>query len=522
MPPRTGSRSARPWVFGLILLTALVGLDRGFLVLRSLPYPGHEDDAFLTHTATGMIQRADLNPQFFRYPTLPIYLTAASASLAMAVEGVGPAELEGGWRPFYDHPGVWAAPRLLFATLSLLMFPLVGWAATSAFGRPALWLLAPLLLCASSFTQWMSWSYLNVDILAATSALAAIGFALHSWQRSITPRSSAIGGALCAVATACKYTMGITLLAFGLHVLLEGDHKWQRALALVITFALVFVALVPYSVLDPSTFLEDIRAEAEHYRLGHTGAEGPVGVPQFLWYQERMIEDNGLVLFVAGWIGIGAALYCRRRGALPLVVVPMALLLVLSANRVHFQRNILLVHLLWPVLAAGLLSELGELLRDWTSWRGDRLLSGLPALAALAFAPWPELGRAYLPERDSRHEVLAWLNSRSPPGVVVYPRQMAIDLRSLEPEWTLFSYDRTCEIDPLGGAGQRPTYLLTTDFDVTQATAESAAVRTQWLDCQSELAGLLDGAEVARFGSTAVHADYVFPARFDPIVRVLK
>lgn len=112
-------RHAAAWLALALVLSAAMWL-RLQVIEKSLPYPQHIDETFLSNNAANMLRTGDFNPHFFMYPGLPIYLTAAAMSYgyldaANHLELKSTREIGSVNVPYYRHPRILRPARQLFA-----------------------------------------------------------------------------------------------------------------------------------------------------------------------------------------------------------------------------------------------------------------------------------------------------------------------------------------------------------------------------------------------------------------------
>jgi hypothetical protein len=316
------------------------------------PYSYHFDEPFIAKPAAHIAATGDMNPHFFRYPSGLIYAEAGVIALnrsnaAMNLSpaegaGYGPADLSAGWWPAIlggRHVVVVAGAAGVYA-VGLLAWRLAG---------PLAGVLAALLLAFFPLHVEHS-AYLTTDVPAATLLLAAFAAAVRSRPNL---RDFAVAGAWLGAAAATKYTAAIGaggLIALAL--LGDAPRRWGGiAVAAAATIA-VFLLLCPYSLLDWSGFVADLRIVRDHYRGGHLGAEGTAN---WLWYLTRLRQDGlgvpGMVLMATGCAGVlawpmlarGEREDSARRPLLAGVVLATAVLwfLWLGSVRVRFERNMM-------------------------------------------------------------------------------------------------------------------------------------------------------------------------------------
>ncbi len=213
-------RTARPSrssvaLWALIVVVALAARLR--LIDGSMPYPAHLDERQLADPAANILRTGDWNPHQFEYPTLPMYLIAASFAAgyidAAATERVKRVEDIGSVSfPYYAHRRVVRPARILFALLSVLSIGLCGVIGYRLTGESIVLWLAPLLLAASGTFLQLSCGYLNVDIVGCTFVTALLALLMEPWTAANAYRRCVSCGVLCGLALASKYNLFTALL----------------------------------------------------------------------------------------------------------------------------------------------------------------------------------------------------------------------------------------------------------------------------------------------------------------------
>jgi 4-amino-4-deoxy-L-arabinose transferase-like glycosyltransferase len=425
-PERRAGRAH--WIAFVAILALCAGFRLSFLV-RSSPYPLHEDEGYLTRAAARMVRERDPNPRFFRYPSLPIYLTAGAFLVGQALDddqGDGRESVGRVVRPYYTRARVVGAARVLFALLSVGAMGLAAVAAWRAFGEPLLLVLSPLVLSFSDRYLLQSWAYLNVDIVGAFVCGAALAVLFRWRERTTFVHRALLPGVLTGLAVGSKYYLGLVGLPFAL-VLLAPRHRERlarNAAGIVTATMLGFLASTPYAVLDASSFTAELTREVEHYQAGHEGGEEEPGLPQLAYYLGQLRAEFGAGALVLALAGVVVGLRKRPVATGLFVAFPLALLGFLCVQRVHFPRNMTSFYLLFPGLVAfGAIASsrgLEVALRGRVGRSAPFLAGSLVALAAAPFLPWRDLVRAHSVPVDSRNAVQAWIHDNVEPGRRVF------------------------------------------------------------------------------------------------------
>ena len=450
LPPTSSTRPSQRLVLALLAVCAVAFWIRLAHISGTLPYPRHIDEVRITVRAHRMVTTGEYHPVDFIYPSLPRYLAAAAmaagAAWTPADEQPAGADPVGLWTyPHYERPAVIGAARRLFALLSIVALGATGIAAWRLLDRPGALLLAPLVLATSPLFFVHSWEYLNVDVVATCFAALGIAACLHGTRRP-SILTVAILPAICAgLAAGSKYPSGLVLAPVLVASVLFLAPA-QRLLGVVVaaaTAGAAFVAVVPHSMLDFPTFLNDLTEEAGRYASGEdVRYTDNRGLAQLAFYGHHFQAQFGWTGMLAAGIGLAAAAAADWRRTLVFVSFPAALLALLTPQRAQFARNVLPLHPFLAVLIAGGLAVAQDRLVQALERRAStppRLRLVLPAAAWLAIcAVGLATPLARLPDQahitvDSRWDALDWLDGRLPTyWTLVVPAELNIDLRELQ------------------------------------------------------------------------------------------
>jgi hypothetical protein len=504
--------------FALLLLC--IAVTRGRAIAGRLPYGQHVDEIHLTSHAHEMLVRRDLNPRFFRYPSLPIYLTLGSMRLGAAF---GPDVPPSRWKlshkgdPF--SPGsVLAVTRYVFSALSILTLALVGWMARRLTGSALMLLVAPVLLATSRTFQTSAAVYLNVDVVATFFVVAALAVLPSSRLNAGRGLLAVVPGVLTGMAVASKYSVVLVAVPCLLTIVLSRtERKAEKALIYVAVTVLVFVLCVPYSLLTPKAFLTDVLFEVRHYRTGHTQFEGPPGLPQIVYYTTELWKDYGPLTCIFAGIGAAWGVSQKSQPALTLLSLPVLMLLHMATNRVHFLRTVLPIFALVPVFAAAGLYALSSFVRDRACaftgrpWSSGWFRSVLGFFVTVGCGVAVALGNFDIVfdrnlEADSRNRATDWLASHAADGSVFVAPDLRFSVESLR---LVGGREVTPTIANLGKLASRPAYVVVPAYPgpkhdhVALPTATLEALRSikgakvyeaDGLDTRWQFRGLASGA----------------------------
>ena len=449
-PPASGGRRRRLSICWLLFAALLVwGAWADIQIVRGgVPYSEQLDEITIAKTAGRIFVEGDPNPHFFRYPSLPIYLcTAAYAVGYLEARWLGEANTRSElWTSssFRADQTLASSARLVFAALGLIALAAAGLLARTLSSSPHALYLAPLILFGSGLYQFQARRYLNVDIVGMAFCMLCLLHFVRCTSRGSLAGSTALAGLLIGLAAASKYTLLVVATPW-LIAYVSDEPKFiaRRVFVLLAVAATTFVCLVPYSVLDASAFLADLRSEALHYRTGHIGQADFTSAPGFahlLQIVEDVAVDYGGVLAGFALIGVVSTLRNNWRQAVQLLSFPLLLASALAIHRTHFARNALAIHALVAVYAAiGILIAMrrAEQAAAAVSWLRDRnwackVISCVVLVAAGSTFPWSRMPLTHRLTADSRIAATNWLLEHAPSGAHVFvPDVLEFDARPL-------------------------------------------------------------------------------------------
>jgi 4-amino-4-deoxy-L-arabinose transferase-like glycosyltransferase len=404
-----------------LLAIVLLGLAlRTWGVNFGLPYLYHPDEPAIVTIAQQMFKTGDLNPHFFNYPTLSIYVNAAAyipyfligklmgvfqtpsdiGNPVMLVMGVG-------YEPF---PTAWLMERMLTVitgTASILVVFAIGRALT---GDQRAGLIAAALMAVSPTTVALS-RYITVDTYATFFVLVSFWGAARV-LRVGDNRGYVIAGIGAGLAAASKYNSGLVLLTLPVAHWLNYGHgglKDMRMILAGLMAAVAFLTATPFALLDFQTFMAGIRFESLHYLSGHAGMEGDS--PQ--WYLSYLALIEGPVAALAV-IEMARAVRSRSKPGLLLMFFPMLYFAFISAFVVRNDRTLLPLIPFVFLMTGSFLSFL--VLRYGRKTRAFRLVAAAAALVVL-FSLVRTVGftTAFV-SVDSRMTARAWIAENIPAG----------------------------------------------------------------------------------------------------------
>jgi hypothetical protein len=276
----------------------------------------------------------ELNPRFFNYPSLVIYLqlllVRIQIALGMATGALaGPADF---WALFQADP---TRPVMIARTLAVAADLAAAVGAWQLAGRlrPGAGLMAALVVAASAVMIRTS-RLVQVDPFLAAGVVWAVE-RLVAWQQNGGRGRLAAAVVLIGLAAGAKYQGGLLVvpLAWALWAR-EGRRGLGRWPLLALASLAVFVVTTPYAVLDFAAFRAGLGFESRHMATGHLGSQDDTGL---VFAAGALARDLG-PLVVLGLAGLAWPWLRRRAGSDRKLHATVAIAWVLLATTVASSR----------------------------------------------------------------------------------------------------------------------------------------------------------------------------------------
>ncbi len=422
---RQSSRVTR-WLLPGILLLALV--LRLWGASFGLPYMYHADEPDKIAKASSIIQTGDLNPHYFRKPSLSIYLLTI---------GYVPYYLMGHALGLFQSPNDLAPPTMIAMGVGrtpLIATVLIGRGISIFFGvlgvwlvykvgrrltpRPDLGLIAALLLAISP-TQVVNSRLIAPESLLVVCLILALWGSLLILQEDRT-RHYVLAGLAVGLTASAKYNgVLVVLVLIAAHLLRHGlaGLKDKRLYLALIISGVAFLVTTPYALLDSDKFAADVADQAQDYATGHFGMEGNT----FTWYTTYLLQFEGVVTITAIaaviW-GVARHTKTRLSETMVLAIFPIVYFVFLNLYVVRNDRLVVPLIPFLCVLSARFFFDLLEVAR--TRITHDRLRHGLiaSAIALMVVVPLTQnlVISSRLVKTDSRETARIWIAQHLPAG----------------------------------------------------------------------------------------------------------
>ncbi len=481
-------------VCGLALALRLPGLTWGLPDPTHL-FSYHPDEYHSLRGLLSLVLAGDLNPHFFNYGSLYLYLVIVAVLLlhpGAALSAWGEQILTGQAGPLLR---AWTLDARLVSVLTSVLTVY----AVYLLGRRLMdhggGLSSALLLAVVPLAVLLA-HYGTVEATQALFITLSLYFCVLLFDRP-GGRVLVWAGACAGLAASAKYNGGLVLVAPLLAAVLAPEPEGRRRtvvgvagrIAVVLgSAALAFALTSPYTFLAWGEAQRDLAFEIRHMRLG----EGLplVADPSGFSYHLRHLLAPGLgPALLLAMAGAGWVVYRRERRWYPLLLFAVLWLITISLAKVRYPRYELA---LLPPLVLLAVAPLGFLRRGRRAWG---IALGICLVAALGWSvqvsrglqgPRPQdLAREHLLRVTQPGQSVGYVNDpwfADPP--VDYLNGGTV-LRSL-PLWRGYLRpEREAVVSglgmPTGPAGETPKAFVTTDFAVGEGLRAGDAATVEFM-----------------------------------------
>jgi Glycosyltransferase family 87 len=320
------------------------------------------DEVSIVPRAWKMVHGGGLDPHWFDYPTLLMYLLA----------------------PFQAWAGApsFVTARIVVIVLGLACIAASWWLGERAYGFTAAAVAATMVAVETTHVAYSRMAVTDVPLTLGVAASLAL----------IVSGRLELGGLVAGLATSVKYP-GLFLLV---PLIVAGYRRPRRLAAAALLAAVAFCATSPFFVVHFGSALSDARRVQQVSRQGWLGFEHDHSAP--IAFLDRFWHGLGPALLVAA-LGLVVALARRTRTDLVLTSFVIVYFLDLCTLGVHYDRYLL-----------PLLPPLGAL--------AGRLRSLAPVTLLLLVVPltWAIREDRRLTKTDTRIVAHAWIERHLPGG----------------------------------------------------------------------------------------------------------
>ena len=413
-----GTRAPATELLLLVAILIAAAAVRLIGIRFGLPFVFYPDEALIVNHAVGF-GTGDLNPHYFVYPTLYMYLLF----LIYGIGYVG-GRLVGAFgssddfvRLFFSDATPFYLPgRLVAAACSVAAVGLVYALGKRAYSA-RVGLIAAAFLAFSVFHVTFS-HYVKTHVPAGLLVAVALWFACDIVRGRDGWRQYLAAGAAAGAAAATVYHAGFVLVSvFVAHILRRPALPDRPVLsrlfdpklvAAVAASVVMFVAGTPFALLDWRMFLGD---------LGSTGAmyaAGPIWARGTLFPLTSLTTSMGGPIGVVAWCGLGYALIRRRPVDLVLASQPLFLFGFLACFATKELHHTLIAFAPLTILGGSFVADgIGSLVGR-KQWQPAALIATtMLVIVVPARDAYRQSHRLALP--DTRVVAKTWIEEHIPP-----------------------------------------------------------------------------------------------------------
>ncbi|MFN0152081.1 MAG: ArnT family glycosyltransferase [bacterium] len=472
-PLKAMTRPERAALIAILLAAAIFRFGR---IDAGLPAVFLSDEELVTKNALSLAARRTLEPLYFDYPTLQIYLLGglyAALFVVGRVTGLYASPLDFGVKFFIDPTAVYLVGRAASAAMGVGAVFAAFLVGRRFYGTRAGLFGALLLAIGIESAREAGLATPNAPL----ALLAILAFLpIHSVLTRGRMRDSVAAGLAIGLAVSAKYNSALLVLPLAIaHVsswrsaraardacgAVEAAHATHatratardaatRFAAALLVAAATFVAINPYWILEFGKYWDGYLYQALHMRTGHIGF---MGKPPIVWAIVDLVRQErtaGILALVGG----GLALAIRRPGDWLLLAFIVPSFLVIASLK---NQQLDYLASLWPpaaVLGGRALAAIAGAVRGASTRRGDgdgarpiasagardpsaSRARALAAATIVVCAVTPSLAGALAELRgarttDTRDAARTWIESNIPAGAGVAFDHFQYDARLLD------------------------------------------------------------------------------------------
>ncbi len=439
------------------LLIVLAFLLRYWHAAIGLPYVYYWDEPQTASTALQMMKTGDLNPNFFSYGSLMIYLNLLVDKIYYLYLTIQDSEsislqdiktrFDAGWHWTISHPEFYFWNRVLTALLGTATVVVTYLLGKHIFNKWVGLIAAAFLATLPIHVDHSAMITTDVPVALFISCVVLFAVLFVKTERKRYFVSSLV---FVGLAVATKYNAGLSLLVPLVSLLWVFLRRKNIELNYCILFcvvpALVFIIVMPYAILDINTFINDVLRTMRHYSvIGHKGNESAPGWDHFSFQMINFYQNIGVIGVVLVLIGFVGVVF-RPLLALA-VMLPVVYIFYMSGLKVNFHRNFIQVYPFIAILIGSGFYYINHTLRNMIeNFNGKYNISAiLSVVLVTVFLGKQAYGASVKAldvkeSKDSRTEVIDILNGIDDVEYIVIAKELRIherDLQNLEHEYSI-------------------------------------------------------------------------------------
>lgn len=348
-------------VFFVVLLGFIL---RYFHTKVGLPYLYNWDEPQTASTALQMMKTGDFNPHFFNYGSMMIYSNLIVDILHYFSLMGHPESAESflrnlhditinkntGWHWTISHPSFYHWNRVLTAILGTGTILLVYLTGKHVYNK---WvgLISALFLAILPFhISQSAWITTDAPVAFFVSAVVLFSVLFIKYQK---PAHLIWSLVFVGISIATKYNAALSVLIPLIALVVVFFMDKQRPVKMYLWFLVplipigIFLIIMPYAIIDLTTFLKHVGSEVTHYKIrGHGDATSVPGWEHFSFQMNQFYRQIGLISTLFIIVGLIGTMLRPLFGFV--LILPAIYILYMTGMTVNFHRNFVQVY---PFLA---------------------------------------------------------------------------------------------------------------------------------------------------------------------------
>ncbi len=449
-------------LLGLVILFAFI--LRYYYTTIGLPYLYYWDEPQIASTALGMMKTGDLNPRFFAYGTFMIYANLGVDILHYFslmetiptdinyLESLNDIKINAdtGWKWTISHPSFYHANRVfsvILATGTVFATYLIG---KILFNR-YIGLIGAIFLALLPFHIMRS-VWISTDSPAAFFVILVVLFSLlfiETKKLSYFILSLVFMGV--AITTKYNTTLSMLIPLIALVWVLNHDKESVKTymwFLVPIVPIVIFLIIMPYSIIELPQFLRHVGKEIRHYKVLGQGIDDSaiVGLPHLKIQLINFYTHIGLFNSIMVGLGIIGVLF--RPLFIFTLMMPLLYISYMMGTKVSYHRNFIQVYPFIALLFASgfytlyiILNRLKEQLAPLRKYN-SALIVAIVSLFFITPQAYSSLSEAIVQKeaRDSRTHAINAINKVQGFSNIVIAKELRIhpqDLKLLKLPYTI-------------------------------------------------------------------------------------
>lgn len=410
-----------------IVIIIIAGITRFYGNNWDAGYHLHPDERMLIMVAERINFFSNLNPDFFNYGSLPVYLLKGSSQLIDCLVSKNIANYDG---------MLWLG-RNISTFLDISIIFLIWLIAKVIFKKTRVAIYSTLFYTLSFFAIQNS-NFFIVDVFVNFFMSLLFLFMLRYLKRPSWELVIAISiAAACLLASKFTPIIYLPLIILLFFVPLEGN-KIQftkhpiRSLAHAIVFAALFFIihfmLMPYAYLEHEKFLQAMETQTAMYHNPYTFCYTLqyVGTTPYLYYMKDIalwgIGPIITLFLIIGFIFYGHVLYRtirKRKRTVPFLFILYVCLnlfyfIIVGKSAVKYMRYMLPLYPFFAIIAGYGMNQLLEVLRVSTNCK-----RAIIVITILLASGWLISFMAIYSKPHTRIQASKWMNENLPPNSIL-------------------------------------------------------------------------------------------------------